>query len=105
MLGEPFNVLVLKAKRPADSARTAILGSRDGYALSETSASVMINAVDLGSDYRLRIWDAVILSTTAEAGCRLLLSEDLQDGFTWRSVTVTDPLGPEPKCAARRRVR
>lgn len=30
-------------------------------------------------DHRLRIWGAVILSATAEAGCRLLLSVDLQD--------------------------
>lgn len=93
VLGELFNVLVLKAKRPADSARAAILGWRDAYSLSETSASVMVNAVDLATDHKLRIWDAVILSATAEAGCRLLLSEDLQDGFTWRGVTATNPFG------------
>lgn len=94
VLGELFNVLVLKAKRPAASARTAILGWRDAYPLSETSATVMVNAIDLATDHRLRIWDAVILSATAEAGCRLLLSEDLQDGFTWRGVTATNPFGP-----------
>ena len=93
VLGELFNVLVLKAKRPAADARTAILGWRDAYPLSETSESVMINAIDLASDHRLRIWDAVILSATAEAGCRLLLSEDLQEGFTWRGVTTTNPFG------------
>jgi predicted nucleic acid-binding protein len=96
VLGELFNVLVLKAKRPAASARTAILGWRDAFALSETSASVMVNAVDLATDHRLRIWDAVILAATTEAGCRLLLSEDLQDGFTWQGVTVTNPFGPTP---------
>jgi predicted nucleic acid-binding protein len=93
VLGELFNVLVLKAKRPAEDARTAILGWRDAYEISETSARVMVNAVDLATDHRLRIWDAVILSATAEAGCRLLLSEDLQDGFTWRGVTATNPFG------------
>ena len=93
VLGELFNVLVLKAKRPAESARSAILGWRDAYPLSETSANVMVNAVDLATDHRLRIWDAVILAATAEAGCRLLLSEDLQDGFTWRGVTATNPFG------------
>ena len=94
VLGELFNVLVVKAKRPAGNARTAILGWRDAYALSDTSASVMVNAMDLAADHRLRIWDAVILSATAEAGCRLLLSEDLQDGFTWRGVTATNPFAP-----------
>lgn len=91
VLGELFNVLVLKAKRPATSARTALLTWRDAYALSETSSTVIVNAVDLAADHHLRIWDSVILSATAEAGCRLLLSEDFQEGFTWRGVTVTNP--------------
>ena len=26
--------------------------------------------------------------------CRLLLSEDLQEGFTWRGVTVVNPFAP-----------
>jgi predicted nucleic acid-binding protein len=91
VLGELFNVLVLKAKKPATSARTAILTWRDAYPLSDTSATVIVNAVDLAADHHLRIWDSVILSATAEAGCRLLLSEDLQEGFTWQGVTVTNP--------------
>ncbi len=90
-LGELFNVLVRKAKRPAANARTAVLTWRDAYALSETSAAVMVNATDLASDHQLSIWDSVVLSAAADAGCRLLLSEDLQEGFTWRGVTVTNP--------------
>lgn len=94
VLGELFNVLVLKAKKPATSARTAILTWRDAYQLSETSATVIVNAVDLAADHHLRIWDSVILSATAAAGCRLLLSEELQEGFTWQGVTVTNPFAP-----------
>jgi predicted nucleic acid-binding protein len=51
----------------------------------------MLAAADLATDPRLGIWDAVILSVASQAGCRLLLSEDLQDGFTWGGVTVVDP--------------
>jgi len=36
-----------------------------------------------------------MMSVAAEAGCRLLLSEDLQDGFTWRGVTVVNPFAAE----------
>jgi predicted nucleic acid-binding protein len=35
--------------------------------------------------------DAVVLSAAANAGCRLLRSEDLQEGFTWEGVTATNP--------------
>jgi predicted nucleic acid-binding protein len=90
-LGELFNVLVRKAGRPKADARMAILTWRDAYPVSETSATVMINATDLASDHDLTIWDSVILAASAEAGCRLLLSEDLQEGFTWHGVTVTNP--------------
>jgi predicted nucleic acid-binding protein len=33
----------------------------------------------------LSIWDAVIYSAARAAGCRLLLSEDLQTGFNWNA--------------------
>ena len=95
-LGELFNVLVLKAKRPATNARAAILGWRDAYGAVDTSSALMLSAADLATDHQLRIWDAVILAAAAEAGCRLLLSEDLQEGFTWRGVTVTNPFSATP---------
>jgi predicted nucleic acid-binding protein len=90
-LGELFNVLVRKAKRRPSRAREAVLSWRDSYAVVETSAAVIVNATDLASAHGLTIWDSVVLATSAEAECRLLLSEDLQEGFTWRGVTVTNP--------------
>jgi predicted nucleic acid-binding protein len=91
VLGELFNVLVRKGGGPRDKARAAILDWRDSFPLIETSAAIVFAAADLAADHRLGIWDSVILSAAAQAGCRLLLSEDLQDGFTWNGVTVTDP--------------
>jgi predicted nucleic acid-binding protein len=93
-LGELFNLLVRKARRSPAKARTAILSWRDAFPLIETSVEVMLSAADLATDHQLSIWDSVILSAAAEAGCRLLLSEDLQDGFTWKGVTVTNPFAP-----------
>lgn len=90
-LGELFHLLVRKAGRTPAKARTAILGWRDAFSLIDTSPEVLFAAVDLATDHKLSIWDAVILSATAEAGCRLLLSEDFQEGFTWNGVTVTNP--------------
>jgi len=90
-LGELFNVLVRKAKRRPARARVALQSWCDAYALVETSAAVMISATDLASDHGLTIWDSVVLAAAAEGNCRLLLSEDLQEGFTWRGVTVANP--------------
>jgi predicted nucleic acid-binding protein len=90
-LGELFHVLVRKAGRPPERARAAILGWQDAFPLIETSPTVLIAATDLAARHGLSIWDAVVFSAAAASGCRLLLSEDLQDGFTWRGVTVTNP--------------
>jgi predicted nucleic acid-binding protein len=40
--------------------------------------------------------DAIILAAAVEARCDLLLSEDLQDGFAWRGVVVTNPFRAAP---------
>lgn len=91
VLGELFNVLVKKAGRPRKDARDALLAWRDVYDVVDTSSDVMVVAADLSADHHLSISDAVVLSVAARSGCRLLLSEDLQDGFTWSGVTVANP--------------
>ena len=90
-LGELFTVLVRKGGRTPDRAREAVLGWRDAFALIETSRGVMISAMDLAGNHGLSIWDAIIVSAAAEAECRLLLSEDMQNGFTWNGVTIANP--------------
>lgn len=95
-LGELFHVLVRKAGRSRADAHTAILSWGDAFPLVDTSNDVMLAAMDLAITHRLEIWDAVILSAAADARCRLLLSEDLQEGFTWRGVTVANPFAASP---------
>ncbi|HSI39394.1 MAG TPA: PIN domain-containing protein [Xanthobacteraceae bacterium] len=91
VLGEVFNVLCRKAGRSKPQARDAMQSWRDTFHTIETSAEVMQFAADLASDHHFGIWDAVILSAASKAGCRLLLSEDMQNGFTWGGVTIVDP--------------
>lgn len=91
VLGELFRILVRKAQWSPAQARKAILSWQDTFSLVETSPSILLAAVDLAVDHKLVIWDAVVLSAASSAGCRLLLSEDLQEGFTWGGVTVVNP--------------
>ncbi|RWE69957.1 PIN domain-containing protein [Mesorhizobium sp.] len=91
VLGELYNLLVRKAGRSPQTARDALLSWRDAFPFTATTPEVMTMAADLAADHRFGIWDAVILSAASQAGCRLLLSEDIQDGFTWGGVTVVNP--------------
>ena len=90
-LAELFTVLTRKAQWPLAAARAAVLGWHDAYALAETSSSVLLDALELAAAHRFALWDAIMLAAAAQAGCRHLLSEDMQDGFTWRGVTIRNP--------------
>ena len=92
-LGELFNVLTRRVGRSADASRASVEDWRGSSICQPTTAELMTTAVDLATRHRLTIWDAVILSAAAEARCDYLLSEDMQDGFVWRGVTIVNPFG------------
>lgn len=95
VLGEFFHVL-LRKKRSPEAARAAVAAWRDSCETFETSAETLSRGLDLAVDHRLGTWDAVILAAASGAGCRILLSEDMQDGFTWGGVTVVNPFVTVP---------
>lgn len=90
-LGELFRILTGKALRGAVEARDALLGWADTFSVADSTWLAFRLALDLFTEHALQIWDALILAVAAENGCRLLLSEDLQHGFTWHGVTVVNP--------------
>lgn len=55
-----------------------------------SSVDTFCQAIDLAAQHRLQIYDAVILASVA-GHADILLSEDMQDGFSWNGVTVLDP--------------
>lgn len=95
-LGELFRVLTGKAGRTPGDARAAILGWADAYTIADSTWSAFEAAFDLSADHGLSMWDALIFSVAAEQNCRLLVSEDFQDGFTHRGLTVTNPYTSSP---------
>jgi len=96
VLGELYNVLTRKAGLPRDEARRRVLDWRSRFAVIGTSEGLVARAMDLAVDHHMVIWDAIILAAAAEAGCAVLLSEDMQDGFTWGGVTIVNPFASQP---------
>jgi predicted nucleic acid-binding protein len=89
-LAELFTVLTRKARRPPSEARQAVLGWHDAYLIADTSAGVLLDAMEPTS-HQIALWDAIMLAAAAEAACRMLFSEDMHNGFVWRSVTIRNP--------------
>jgi predicted nucleic acid-binding protein len=96
VLGELFYLLVRKAQFSPERARSSLLTWQDSFPLVDTTASILLAAGDLAARHYFKIWDSVVLSAAAASGCRLLLSEDMQDGFTWSGVTIVNPFAKNP---------
>jgi len=90
-LGELFRVLTKKANRDATTARQAIMTWADSFEIADSSWVAFQAAMDLATDHRLQLWDSLIMAVAAERHCRMILSEDLQNGFIWRGLTVVNP--------------
>ena len=99
-LGEVFAVL-RRIGVDTSEARRIVLEFTERFAVVPSDVSVLVAAMDLVVDHRLQLWDSLIVNAVAAAGCNLLLSEDMQDGFTARGVTIVNPLAVDlhPKLA------
>jgi predicted nucleic acid-binding protein len=66
-----------------------------------TDEAVFDAALELASHHHFQIYDAIILAAAVQVRCDLLLSEDMQDGFAWRGVTIANPFAAtlEPRLA------
>ena len=91
-LGELF-VVLRRGGASAEEARAILLEFAPAFGSSASENRTVLAAADLVVDHKLQFWDALIVTAAAEAGCALLLSEDMQDGFVTRGLTVINPLG------------
>ncbi|MEQ1495893.1 MAG: PIN domain-containing protein [Novosphingobium sp.] len=90
-LGELF-VVLRRSGAEAAAARQTVLEFTEAFGTAATGDDTLLAALDLVVDHKLQYWDALIVSAAVEAGCTLLLSEDMQHGFVVRGMTVVNPL-------------
>jgi predicted nucleic acid-binding protein len=96
-IGETLRWLIGRAKLPKATAIQRISKWTAHYETQATTLAVWQHARELISGHNFQVWDAVILAAAAESGAELLLSEDMQDGFKWRGVTVGNPFAEKPQ--------
>ena len=97
VLGELSRVLTSKLKKSSADVREMLLSWSDAMMVADSTWTAFQAAMDLSVDHQISMWDALILAVAAENKCRVLLSEDFQNGFTWRGVTVVNPFETKAK--------
>ena len=78
---------------PAQDAQ-AMVAQLSALPVVAVDVSLVAAAIAGSREWRVSIWDALILRAAEVAGCRLVLSEDLADGRTYGSVVVENPFAP-----------
>ncbi|HEX3554815.1 MAG TPA: PIN domain-containing protein [Thermoanaerobaculia bacterium] len=90
VLQEYFSAATKKLGIPAADARQRIewLSRWDVVILGVED---LLTAVDLHRLHGFSIWDALVIRAALKAGCRVLYSEDLQDGRRIDGLEVVNP--------------
>jgi predicted nucleic acid-binding protein len=91
VLGELYSVLTRNG-RTREFAGQAVLTLAESFVTADSTHAAFRSALELATTHKLQFWDALILNAAAEAGCSILLSEDMGEGFTWRGTVVINPL-------------
>jgi predicted nucleic acid-binding protein len=61
------------------------------FPVQELTVSLLHSALASKDRYHISYWDAAIIEAARAAGCREVLSEDLQDGHDYAGVLVVNP--------------
>jgi len=87
--------VVVATRRRMLSKPHAIAQARDWrllFPVVAASALAFDGALTAFEAGRFGLWDALLLATARDAGCTIVLSEDMQDGEALDGITVRDPL-------------
>jgi predicted nucleic acid-binding protein len=73
-----------------DEARHAV-EAMSKFPTAPITADLVKEAITLSAAYRLSYWDAAIVTAAQSLGCRILYSEDLNNGQAFGNLEVRNP--------------
>lgn len=93
-ISEFFSVVARKGIMPATEAAAQARDWLIAFPYTGVSADAIRAALAHTVARRTSYWDALLIATAAEAGCSLILTEDLADGTTLSRVEIHNPFTP-----------
>ncbi|MEJ1967172.1 MAG: PIN domain-containing protein [Rhizomicrobium sp.] len=99
-VGEFFAVSTRKGILPRPDAGREALNYLSAFPTFQATASAHRIAAREAVAGRFSYWDCVLVASAEEAGCTILLSEDMHEGARLGGITVRHPFGPKGLSAA-----
>ena len=91
---EFFHVVTRKGKVAPSEAAIVVEGLRATFPVRAAGQATLDIAVPAILKHNLSFWDAMLWATVQQACCRVLLSEDFQDGRKLGKVKFLNPFEP-----------
>jgi predicted nucleic acid-binding protein len=92
VLQEFFVTVTRKIATPLDhQTARQIVADLVHWHLHSPDADDLLQAIDLQQRHQLAFWDAMIVQSARSLDCKLLLSEDLNHGQIYGTMTVINP--------------
>jgi len=92
VLQEFYNAITRRVPNPLGwQEAQAIVRDLSAWTVHSPTAEDVIQAIEIEQRHSISFWDAMIVRSAMQTGCRSLLSEDLDAGQTYSGVTVVNP--------------
>ena len=92
VLQEFFVTITRKVPKPLERRRAArIVEDLTRWRVHSPQSIDVLEAIEVHLRSRISLWDAMIVRSALQLGCREILSEDLSPGPVHRGVTVRNP--------------
>ena len=92
VLSEIYTVITRRLVHPVpEETAAAMVRHLSDLPVVPIDAALVVAAVEGSREWRISLWDALILRAAEVANCDIVLSEDLGAGRAYGSVTVSNP--------------
>jgi len=85
------NVTQKVAKPLTPDAAAQIINDLSVWEIHRPGAEDVLDAIRLQVRYQISFWDAMIVASATQLGCRTIWSEDLNSGQVYGTITVANP--------------
>ena len=87
-----FAAVVRKKKlMPVGTLKKIIEYHRSAFVLEPPSVEDLLDAIQANEDHHVPIWDALLWATARRTSCKIIFSEDFQDGRELGGVQFINP--------------
>lgn len=91
VLSEFFVTVTAKIRNPMSREQAEDIILKCALPVVDVDRSLVLTGIEMQREYGISYWDSLVIAAAERAGCRTILSEDLNEGQQYRGVKVVNP--------------